>query len=52
MFRRGIVRGQVNLDEHDPKFCEDKYKQWGSIPECPDPQFAAGGPGVCEINAL
>ncbi|XP_070567418.1 cytochrome b-245 heavy chain-like [Ptychodera flava] len=34
----GIVRGQINVDEHDPDNCLDK--PWGPNEECREPQFA------------
>ena len=37
------IRGQSNLDEHDPHDCEALYNQWGSIDACPVPQFAVMG---------
>ena len=50
---RNLVRGQTNLDLHDPVFCsqQQRYKQWGSpgLPECPNPDFAGGGAQVTTI---
>ncbi|XP_045195343.2 cytochrome b-245 heavy chain-like isoform X1 [Mercenaria mercenaria] len=43
---QGIVRGQTNTDVHDPEVCQDKYDDWGSIAECPTPQFAASSPAT------
>ncbi|KAK2176501.1 hypothetical protein NP493_660g01059 [Ridgeia piscesae] len=39
----GLVRHQTNTEEHDPEYCQHHYQDWGHIPQCPDPQFAAGG---------
>ena len=37
---------ESNLEDHDPNFCQDKFEQWGSIPECPLPQFAGSPPAT------
>lgn len=37
---QGIVRGQTNTDVHNPEVCQYQYEKWGSISECPTPQFA------------
>lgn len=39
----GLVRHQTNLAQHNPEYCQYHYVDWGKIPQCPDPQFAAGG---------
>ena len=44
------MRGQTNISEHDPEFCWDKFKEWGSLPECPVPQFSGSPPKVSTIN--
>lgn len=41
---QGVVRGQTNVADHDPEVCQDKFKQWGSLPECPVPQFSGSTP--------
>ena len=40
------IRGQINLADHDPHVCEEVHDQWGSIPECPLPQFAGSPPAT------
>ncbi|XP_077868611.1 NADPH oxidase 1-like, partial [Saccoglossus kowalevskii] len=41
----GIVRGQTNVDEHNPEQCYDQ--PWGPNEVCPDPQFAGSTPTCC-----
>lgn len=43
---QGIVRRQTNVDVHNPEVCQFKYEEWGSIPECPLPQFAGSAPAT------
>ena len=48
----GLVKSQTNVAEHDPKFCEDKYRDWGAIPECPLPTFGPGKPQVGKTETI
>ncbi|KAG7266516.1 hypothetical protein CRUP_036532 [Coryphaenoides rupestris] len=39
-----IVRNQSNVEKHNFTLCRDRFAEWGTIPECPLPQFAGGFP--------
>lgn len=47
-FHRGIVRHQINVEEHNPEYCSDadRLDGWGTDPNCPAPLFGAGEPSV------
>ena len=54
---RSQVRGQTleSLKEHDPVYCEPRFKDWGKDPRCPQPQFAGSAPGVswlCDFRSF
>ena len=37
---QGVIRAQINLDEHDPEFCASRYYEWGLSKQCSKyPQF-------------
>ena len=38
-FYRGVIRGQLNLEQHDVNRCTNMSNKWGTIDECPMPEF-------------
>ena len=37
---QGVIRAQINLDEHDPEICASRYYEWGLSDQCSKyPQF-------------
>lgn len=41
LYFSGIIRGQTNLKNHDPKQCHNKTHSWGIDEACPWPEFSA-----------
>ncbi|XP_078088682.1 NADPH oxidase 2-like [Mustelus asterias] len=41
-----IVRGQTetSLKQHNATYCKDKYAEWGTVPQCPQPVFSGNPP--------
>ncbi|XP_017314300.1 cytochrome b-245 heavy chain [Ictalurus punctatus] len=43
-----IVRGQTfdNLKKHNPINCSSRFESWGTVPDCPTPDFAGNPPAT------